>query len=107
MVGRPAANEAEIAGRDPAPILLPVVCALRETETLLDALTALPKDAEIVLDANEVEQMSSACVLTVVSAIRDRENSGGSVVVLQPSSAFVDAFNDLGLFADLKKMEFR
>ncbi len=91
---------------DVGAILLAPECGLKETEEFLDALqNADPK--EICVDASEVEKMSAACVLTVLSAIKEAESKSGKVSIIKPAPAFVEAFSDLGFFQDLMKMEFR
>ena len=90
----------------PGAILLPPDCGLKETEEFLDALqNADPK--AICVDASEVEKMSAACVLTVISAIKEADAQSGKIAVIKPAPAFVEAFSDLGFFQDLMKMEFR
>lgn len=103
-----ASVEAE-AGSENAEVViqLPPVCHLTETEQVLDQLTELPAGAPLVFDASQVEQMSAACAMVVVSAVRHRGADDPKAAVIEPTSEFMDAFSDLGMFQDLMKMEFR
>ena len=81
---------------------------LQDAEELMDRLNDLEEEGAIVIDATEVETMTTPIVLTLVSAIRSRaEAEAKPLAVLSPPSTFVDAFTELGLFQDLMKMEFR
>lgn len=103
-----ASVEAE-TGSDDSEVLihLPPVCHLTETEQVLDRLAEMPADAPLVFDASQVEQMSAACAMVVVSAVRHRGDDAPKAAVIEPTSEFMDAFSDLGMFQDLMKMEFR
>jgi hypothetical protein len=50
--------------------------------------------------------MSCAVAVALISVVRFAADTGGGVVVAAPSSAFTDAFADLGLFESLMSMEF-
>lgn len=100
-------SEDAVEGAGAAPIVISPQCSLREIEEFLDGMASLPDGAEIVIDASEIEQMTSACALAVVSAIRQQEALSKKIAVISPATAFVDAFSELGLFADLMNMEFR
>lgn len=78
-----------------------------ETGAFLDALRAARDTTDVVIDATEVEQMSAATVLSLVSFLNARANVTPPAAVKGASGAFVDAFSDLGLFPQLMRMEFR
>jgi len=61
----------------------------------------------LVIDAREVEEITTPVVTAIISALRSRADITPPASVLAPTAAFVDAFSDLGLFQDLMKMEFR
>lgn len=82
-------------------------CDLAEAERFFDRLGEVPADETVVIDATEVEQMSTPCVLAIVSAINLRSDVTPPAAVIQPAQPFIDAFQDLGLFKDMMKMEFR
>lgn len=86
---------------------IPPRVRLEETEALLAHLRAVPGDAPLIVDAREVESLSTPAVLALVAAARARADGPAPLAVESPSAAFVDAFSDLGLFQDLMKMEFR
>lgn len=96
-----------VKGDESAPIMIAPQCSLRDIEEFIDSMASLPDGSDIVIDASEVENMSSACALAVVSAIRQQETQSKKIAVVNPATAFVDAFSELGLFADLMNMEFR
>jgi len=87
-------------------IVVPERAGIAEAEALHAHLRALPPGAPIRLEASAVQTLSTAFVLTVVSALNSRAEVTPPATVINPSAAFVDAFTDLGLFQDLMKMEF-
>ncbi len=84
---------------------------LPETASM-DAAVKLAKKLQglggkpVILRAGSVETMSTPFVLTLVSAIRSRDEDATAIQVENPTPPFLDAFSDLGLFGDLMKMEF-
>lgn len=100
-------NDTNSDDKDASAIVLPVDCRLGGSEELLDMLSDSKSQKDIVLDASEVERMSAACALTVVSAVKHCEAMSGKLAVIKPTPVFVDAFSELGLFQELMKMEFR
>jgi anti-anti-sigma regulatory factor len=88
-------------------VVVPGKARLRDAIELQAQLSGLPNDAELTIDATAVEDVSTPYVLTLASVLRSREGQQPPAVVISPSSAFVDAFSDLGLFQHLMKMEFR
>lgn len=104
MAGAEENSEAEDVG--PPPIKLPPECGFKEVEQFLDSLNE-SGSSTFVIDASEVEKMSASCAMVVISALRQAEQDSGKLSVIKPSSEFVDAFSELGIFQDLMKMEFR
>lgn len=92
--------------KDGSPIVIPVKAGMEEAEALHKHLLELSHDAPLRFDASGAESLSTAFVLTIVSAIATRSDITPPATVINPSTAFVDAFTDLGLFQDLMKMEF-
>ncbi|MEL6677394.1 MAG: STAS domain-containing protein [Pseudomonadota bacterium] len=88
-------------------LVIPVRARLAAAEAALDALRTLPPGDTPVIDASQVEDISTQYVGVLHSALAARSAASPPLVVLAPTPAFVDAFSDLGLFADLMKMEFR
>lgn len=88
-------------------ILLAGDCDLAEAERLFDKISDVPAEETVVFDASEIEQMSTPCVLAIVSAINHRPDVTPPAAVIQPAQPFIDAFQELGLFKDMMKMEFR
>ncbi|MEO0914857.1 MAG: hypothetical protein AAFY59_18065 [Pseudomonadota bacterium] len=89
-----------------APIALPPKADMNETKALAETLRAIGTAPGLTIDASEVEAMSTPLILTLVSALNTRAALSPPATVLNPSTAFVDAFTDIGLFQDLMKMEF-
>ena len=88
-------------------IVLAGDCDLAEAERLFDRISDVPVEDTVVIDATEVEQMSTPCVLAIISAINHRPDVAPAAAVIQPAQPFIDAFQELGLFKDMMKMEFR
>jgi len=88
-------------------IVLPERCDLAESEHIFDRICELADDETVVIDASDVAQMSTPCVLAIVSAIRHRAEVKPPAIVVQPAQPFIDAFQALGLYQDMMKMEFR
>ncbi|QHQ36882.1 STAS domain-containing protein [Algicella marina] len=96
----------EVAASDSAPIAIPAAADMDAAEDLLARLREIGSEGPLTIDASAVESMSTPVVLTIVSALNTRAELKPPATVLNPSTAFVDAFTDLGLFQDLMKMEF-
>ncbi|MCI4663441.1 MAG: STAS domain-containing protein [Neomegalonema sp.] len=74
---------------------------------LLAAVVAPEEGARLELDASEVQSIDGAAVLAIANIAKSAATAGAPVSVQSPTSEFVDAFSDLGLFEDLMRMEFR
>ncbi len=64
---------------------------------------AVAKGCPLTLDAGSVERLSTPCVQILIAAVTAIEAVGLSCTLLRPSDAFIDSFNDLGLFPVLKQ----
>ena len=73
---------------------------------LVAAGRELDPGASLRIEASEVERMSCAIVLALVSVAQAAADTGGAVIIRAPTNAFTDAFADLGMFESLMKMEF-
>src|SRR5262249_61613596 len=62
---------------------------------------ALKRGKPVVLDAAQVDRLSTPCIQVLLAAGKSAEAGGGRVILAQASDAFVTAFSDLGLFAAL------
>lgn len=98
-------SESEPTGA--AAIRLPVRCDLTESEALFDRFCDLGDGDTLLIDASEVEQMSTPCVLAIVSSIIQRDGVTPPAAVISPSQPFIEAFQSLGLYREMMKMEFR
>ncbi len=92
---------------DEGHILLPAALDFAAAEGLRDELVALRDLPVVVLDASAVTGMSTAAVLVILGFLNARTEFSPPAVVRDPAGPFVDAFSQLGLFADLMRMEFR
>ena len=90
-------------------ILIPlhVEAGLPEAEELLQSCADLPIDRKVVFDAGNLVSVSTAYVLTIVSALNARAQSSPSVTLKDAPQPLIDAFSDLGLFESMMKMEFQ
>jgi two-component system chemotaxis response regulator CheY len=72
---------------------LPTVLDLAAAERFLDTMCRqMPAQAQMHIDASDVETLTLPCVQILLAAMQ-----GGQVSIENPSSAFVSAFEDLGL----------
>lgn len=69
---------------------------------LLEAV-ALAKP--LVIDAAQVERLSTPCIQVLVAAGTALQEAGIGFSLHRPSEAFADAFNDLGLFSVLMRWD--
>lgn len=88
-------------------VLLPAVLDYAAAEDLRDELVAVRDVPVVVLDASAVTGMSTAAVLVILGFLNARAELSPPAVVRDPAGPFVDAFSQLGLFANLMRMEFR
>ncbi len=89
-----------------ADFVLPERCGAAAAHDLAAAGRALDPGAGMRIDAGAVARMSCATAVTLISLARTAAGSGGAVIIRAPTSAFTDAFADLGLFEALMNMEF-
>jgi two-component system chemotaxis response regulator CheY len=83
---------------DKRTITLPAALDLPAAGELLDALkNAVQTGAGVRIDASGVETVTFPCIQIIVAATKP----GSSVSIENPSTAFIDAFMDLGLGLDL------
>lgn len=95
-----------MSDQETEPLVLPARVRFGEAEQLLADIAAHPAEAPLVIDASGVEQMTSAAVIALLSGISGRGDAS-QVAIANAAPDFVDAFNDLGLFREMMKMEFR
>ena len=85
---------------------LPAVADLAAAEGLrdhlLDALVA--GEGDLVLRAEGVERLSTACVQVLLAAGASLSARGNRLILTNPSPAVDEAFDRLGLGADLHNM---
>lgn len=93
-------------GEDAAALNLPADLGFAAARELHSALLPLRTRQQVVFGASEVERMSTAAVLVIVSFLNARAEMNPPATVTGASGAFVDAFSELGLFASLMRMEF-
>jgi len=85
-------------------LTLPPVLDLRAAKPLQEGLRkVLAKGSPVLVDAGAVERLSTPCIQLLIAAVAAATREGISLTLLHPSDAFIDAFNDLGLFAVLKQ----
>jgi len=89
-------------GKKNSRITLGPVLDIRAAGPLRDGLQkALKRGKPIVLDAAQVDRLSTPCIQVLLAAGKSVEAAAGRIVLTDASDAFVAAFSDLGLFANL------
>ena len=89
-------------GKKDSRITLGPVLDIRAASPLRDGLQkALKRGKPIVLDAAQVDRLSTPCIQVLLAAGKSVEAAASRIVLAQASDAFVAAFSDLGLFANL------
>ncbi|MBX2855389.1 MAG: STAS domain-containing protein [Rhodobacteraceae bacterium] len=89
----------------PAP--LPAKATIAEAKALVEAAQAYSGEQAFEIDASAVEAIDGPVVLAIANIGQALPARGAPVAIVNPSSAFADAFADLGLQEDLSKMEIR
>jgi anti-anti-sigma factor len=85
----------------PGVVDLPVSAELRDI--LLDAL-ARDSAADVVVKAQGVERLSTACVQVLLAAATGFKGAARRLEIESPSAVVTDTFGQLGLAADLQKL---
>jgi chemotaxis protein CheX len=81
---------------------LPQVLDLTEAQNLRDTMTALLGDGALVLDASDVERMSTPCAQVLLAIGRAADLAGSPFQIINVSDVFQSALADLGLQAEFK-----
>jgi anti-anti-sigma regulatory factor len=81
---------------------LPQVLDLTQAQNLRDSMTALLADGTLVLDASDVERMSTPCTQVLLATGRAADLAGSSFQIINVSDVFRSALADLGLQAEFK-----
>jgi chemotaxis protein CheX len=89
-------------GKKDSRITLGPVLDIRAAVALREGLQkALKRGKPVIVDAAQVDRLSTPCIQVLLAAGKTAEGSGCRIVLAQASDAFVAAFSDLGLFANL------
>jgi chemotaxis protein CheX len=89
-------------GKKESRVTLGPVLDIRAAGPLRDGLQkAMKRGKPIVLDAALVDRLSTPCIQVLLAAGKSAEGAAARIVLAQASDAFVAAFSDLGLFANL------
>ena len=87
-----------------AKIVLPEILDFSAAGSLKTALEgALSGGRSFKLDAKNVERLSTPCVQVLIAAERAMKAADVPFTLSKPSDAFIDTFNDLGVFSHLKQ----
>jgi chemotaxis protein CheX len=97
-----AAGPVQLAGgKKDSRITLGAVLDIRAAAPLRDALQkAVKRGKPILIDAGQVARLSTPCIQVLLAAGKDGD-AAARMTLVQTSDAFVSAFSDLGLFANL------
>ena len=97
------ANRSNRTGKNNNVVRLAADVAQRSADSLKSqCLKALSKRKNLVVDARDVERISTACVQVLLSAAKGHAGAG-RFAIRGPSEAFIKAFSELGLFATLTR----
>jgi two-component system chemotaxis response regulator CheY len=76
------------------PLMLPAILDLAAAEGFLELIRQrVNSEAPLLIDASGVEALTLPCIQVIFAAMRSRE----TISITNPSTAFVSAFEDLGL----------
>lgn len=75
-------------------------------EVQCEIVEAVKSGSRIVLDAENIETISTSAVQMVLSANLTMVNDLKAIQIKSPSDPFVEAFNELGLFDRFMQLEF-
>jgi len=90
------------SGKKDSRITLGAVLDIRAAAPLRDALQkAVKRGKPILIDAGQVARLSTPCVQVLLAAGKDGGDAAARLTLVETSDAFVSAFSDLGLFANL------
>ena len=88
-------------------LTLPKRTLIETAQKAHELATSIGEEDRILIEAADVEAMDGPTTMMLANIARTFASRGAPVAVDKPTSAFIDAFADLGLFEDLMKMEFR
>ena len=84
------------------PDRLPQVLDIVQAKELCDSLIALISQGAVLLDASEVERMSTPSAQVILAAGRAADASGVDFKIVDASEAFRNGLHDLGLRSEFK-----
>lgn len=91
---------------DGAELELPSVLDMRAAEPLkTKLLEALALQQPLAIKADAVDRMSTPCIQVLIAAATAMQGTEMPFKLTGPSDAFIDAFNELGLFPVLKQWD--
>ncbi len=67
---------------------------------------ALAGDGPVRIDARQVQTLTTPAIQLLIATARECQGQGRPFIVIQPSDAFVTAFDDLGLFFEIRDWSF-
>ncbi len=78
--------------------MLPSILSLGAAEELRENLVQrLVVGEDLIIDASNVDAITTPCLQVIISAGNTIEADGNNLAIQNPSHAFENAFNDLGL----------
>lgn len=89
-------------GKKDSRVTLGPVLDIRAAAALREGLQkAVKRGKPVIVDAAQVDRLSTPCIQVLLAAGKGAEGNACRIVLAQASDAFVAAFSDLGLFANL------
>ena len=81
--------------------------SLDEIQDFIDEIfQQLSAQATVTIDLSKVDTMTTALIQSIISLNRHAEDLEKKIIWQNPTPAFSDAFNNLGFYSEMMKLEF-
>jgi anti-anti-sigma regulatory factor len=87
-------------------LVLPPICGIAVAQTLYGKVRKVEAGQPFSVDASKIEKISTPCVILLSSISNSLGENDAKLNIRSPSSAFTEAFGELGLFEQMMTMEF-
>ena len=99
-------SEGDRSAADGAIVLAAVADMAAARDVTEALLSALERQAPVVIDAAAVEEMSTPCAQALASAAASFAGANVALAFRRPSDAFIVAFSRIGLYAAMMQWSF-
>lgn len=86
-------------------IVIPERATVESAQEMIATARSFDGSGTFLVDASNVSAIDGPAVLAIVSIVQSLNGKGATVAIKNPTSAFVDAFTDLGLYDEFTQME--